>query len=276
MINGRKERQNMLAFVALLAILIIYLLPIFFVVVTAFKTDAEISIANFKWLPETFNFENFKSAWTMVNWVKAFSNSLFVTLAVVILSVLINTIAGYAFARLKFRGNNTLFLVLLMGMMVPVQAIIIPQFIIMRNLGLYDTLGAIILSFLSAPMGIFLCRQYYMTFPKELDEAAKLDGCGTFSTYLHIYVPMSKTIYATLIILKGVQVWNDFFYPLIMTTSEKTKTIQLGLQMFKGSTTTHYNWLMAAAIFTSLPIVILYFCAQKYFVAGIQSSGMKN
>ena len=125
--------------------------------------------------------------------------------------------------------------------------------------------ASLILPFLSGPMGIFLCRQFYSTFPKSLDEAAKIDGCGSFKIYYSIYIPMSTTILATLTILKTVATWNDFFYPLIMTTSESMKTVQLGLQTFTGSTTTHYNWLMAATLFTSLPIVIVYLCAQKYF-----------
>ena len=226
----------------------------------------------------------------MVNWPRAFANSLLITVIVVAGSLFFNSLAGYAFARLDFKGKNVLFIILLMGMMVPAQSIIIPQFIIMRSIplaggnnifgaggtGLLDSYASLILPFLSGPMGISLCRQFYSTFPKSLDEAAKIDGCGSFKIYYSIYIPMSTTILATLTILKTVATWNDFFYPLIMTTSEAMKTVQLGLQTFKGSTTTHYNWLMAATLFTSLPIVIVYLCAQKYFVAGIATSGMKN
>lgn len=276
--NGKERVKpgTVVAVIVLTLWLVIMMVPIFFVVVTAFKTDPEISIQGFKWLPESLNWDSFINAWKMQDWLLLFKNSLICTLSVVILSVLINTIAGYAFARLHFRGSNVLFVILLMGLMVPAQSIIIPQFIIVRDLNLYDHLGAIVISFLSAPMGVFLCKQFYISFPRELDEAAELDGCGKIMTFFQIYLPMSGTLIATLVILKGVQVWNDFFYPLIMTTSESTKTIQLGLQMFKGSMTTHYNWLMAAALFTSLPMVILYFCAQKYFVAGIATAGMKN
>lgn len=268
--------KRTLLFVLLLIVAVIYLLPIFFVILTAFKTDAEISLQNFKWLPKSLDLSNFANAWAMADWIKAFANSLITTLSVVIISVLINTVAGYAFARLRFRGNQVLFVILLMGMMVPAQAIAIPQFMIIRGMGLYNTLTGVVLCFLSAPMGVFLSKTFYTTFPAELDESAKLDGCTPLATYLRIYMPMSSTLFATMIILKSVQVWNDFFYPLIMTSSEKLKTVQLALQLFKGSTTTHYNWLMAATLFTSLPMVILYFCAQKYFVAGIQTTGMKN
>lgn len=197
------------------------MLPILFVIFTAFKTDTEISIANFRWFPSSFmNFEGFKQAWKMGDWLAYFKNSILITVLVVIGSLIINSLAG--------------------------------------------------------SFGIFLCRQFYLSFPKELDESARMDGCGPLRTYFYIFLPMSKTVLATLTILKGVSTWNDFFYPLIMTNSERMKTVQLGLQMFKGSTATHYNWLMAATLITSIPMVILYFCAQKYFVQGIASTGMKN
>ena len=289
-IRARKTLNNALTYLLLTLLACVILIPIFFVIVTSFKTDSEISLQNFQWLPHSLNFDAFKNAWELVDWPQAFGNSLFITVIVVVGSLFFNSLAGYAFARLEFKGKNVLFLILLMGMMVPAQSIIIPQFVIMRSIplaggnnifgqggtGFLDSYASLILPFLSGPMGIFLCRQFYSTFPKSLDEAAKIDGCGSFKIYYSIYIPMSVTILATLTILKTVATWNDFFYPLIMTTSDSMKTVQLGLQTFKGSTTTHYNWLMAGTLFTSLPIVIVYLCAQKYFVAGIATSGMKN
>lgn len=289
-IRARKTLNNALTYLLLTLLACVILIPIFFVIVTSFKTDSEISLQNFQWLPHSLNFDAFKNAWELVDWPQAFGNSLLITVIVVVGSLFFNSLAGYAFARLEFKGKNVLFLILLMGMMVPAQSIIIPQFVIMRSIplaggnnifgqggtGFLDSYASLILPFLSGPMGIFLCRQFYSTFPKSLDEAAKIDGCGSFKIYYSIYIPMSVTILATLTILKTVATWNDFFYPLIMTTSDSMKTVQLGLQTFKGSTTTHYNWLMAGTLFTSLPIVIVYLCAQKYFVAGIATSGMKN
>ena len=291
---GMKRKEHLLKGITIVILCIwgiITLLPIFFVLFTSFKTDAEISIANFKWLPSSFlNFDGFAQAWKMGDWLGYFKNSIFVTVVVVCGSLIINSLAGYAFARLNFRGKNALFMLILLGMMVSPQSIIIPQFVMLRSFplmggnnilgqggtGLLDTYGALIIPFLAGSFGIFLCRQFYLSFPRELDEAARIDGCGPVKTYLYIFLPMSKTISATLTILKGVATWNDFFYPLILTSSERMKTVQLGLQMFKGSTATHYNWLMAATLITSIPMVILYFCAQKYFVQGIASTGMKN
>ena len=184
-----------------------------------------------------------------------------------------------------------LILVLIMlGMMIPPQAIVIPQFVILRSvpflggndwmgqggIGLLNTNWALIIPFLSGSFGIFLCRQFYTSFPKELDEAARIDGCGSFGIYARIFLPMSKQILATLCILKTAATWNDFFYPLIMTQQEEAKTVQLALQMFKGTTSTHWNWLMAGTLLTMIPVVIVFLCAQKYFVAGIAHAGMKN
>ncbi len=291
---GKKNKERVLTGMTVFILCIwvmITLVPIAFVFLTAFKSDTEISLTGFKWLPSSFGYmENFIKAFQMGDWPLYFKNSIIITTITVIGSLFFNSLAGYSFARLKFAGRDVLFLIVLMGMMVSPQSIIIPQFVLLRSvpfaggnnilgqggIGFLDTYMALIIPFLSGAFGIFLCKQYYSTFPGSLDDAARIDGCGPVKTYFYIFLPLSKTILATLTIFKAVSTWNDFFYPLIMTQSEKMKTVQLGLQMFRGSTTTHYNWLMAATLVTVLPIIIVYFCAQKYFVQGITASGMKN
>ena len=282
---------NGLTYITLCIWAVFALTPVIFVVLTAFKTDPEISIVNFRWLPGSFgNSENFRQAFKMGNWPLYFMNSLLITSVTVVGSLFFNSLAGYSFSRLKFKGREVLFMLILAGMMIPPQSIIIPQFDILRSFplvggnnilgaggtGLLDTYAGLIIPFLSGSFGIFLCKQFYSSFPSSLDDAARIDGCGPVKTYFHIYIPLSKTILATLTIFKSVATWNDFFYPLIITQSEKMKTVQLALQMFRGSTATHYNWLMAATLITILPMVVVYFFAQKYFVQGIAASGMKN
>ena len=178
-LKARKNIANTLTYTLLILLACIILTPIFFVIVTAFKTDAEISFQNFQWLPHSLNFDAFVNAWQLVNWPRAFANSFLITVIVVVGSLFFNSLAGYAFSRLEFRGKNVLFVILLMGMMVPAQSIIIPQFIIMRSIplaggnnifgaggtGLLDSYASLILPFLSGPMGIFLCRPFYSTFP---------------------------------------------------------------------------------------------------------------
>ncbi len=289
--NNIKKAITTVVSVLLILCAIVTLTPIVIIFITAFKTDPEMSIANFSWLPESFTYYgNFQEAFRMGDWFMYYKNSLILTVVTVIISLLLNSIAGYSFARLTFKGRDFLFILILVGLMVSPQSIIIPQFLIMKNFplvggndifgvggtGFLDSFASLILPSASGSFGIFLCRQFYVTFPKALDEAARIDGCGPIRSYFLIYLPLSKTIIATLTILKAVSVWNDFFYPLIMTQSEEMKTVQLGLQMFKGSTGTHYNWLMAATLVSVLPMIIVYIFAQKYFVQGMASSGMKN
>jgi len=282
--------SNLLITIFMMCIAVILLLPIFVVFTTAFKSDTEVALAGFRWFPSELNLENFRKAMSMGNWSRYFLNSIIVTSITVIGSLFFNSLAGYTFARLRFRGKQFLFILIMIGMMIPPQAIIIPQFVMLRSVpllggnnlageggvGLLNTYWALIIPFLSGSFGIFLCRQFYISFPTELDDAAKIDGCTPFQTYWKIYFPMSTQIFATLCILKTVATWNDFFYPLIMTQNDKTRTIQLALQLFKGSTATHWNWLMAGTVITIIPVVLIFLFAQKYFVQSIASTGMKN
>jgi ABC-type sugar transport system, permease component len=288
--RGQRRLAHAAVFVLLLVLSAISIVPVLIVAFTAFKTDAEISLMGFKWLPSSLYLGNFAQALEMGNWARYFFNSALVTLVTVVGSLFFNSLAGFTFARLKFRGRDLLFVLLLIGMMIPPYSTIIPQFIIMRSWplaggndwlgrggsGLLDTYWSLILPFLSGSFGIFLCKQFYEGFPQSLDDAAKIDSCGPVRMFFVVYVPLSKPILATLTILKSVSTWNDFFHPLIMTQSDKMKTVQLALQMFRGSTSTHYNWLMAATLAVILPMLIVFLAAQKYFVQGIVSSGMKN
>ena len=207
----------------------------------------------------------------------------------VLFSTLLSSLAGFSFARLKFRGNHAIFMMFMAGIMVPSQVYIVPQYILLRSfpllggndllgaggIGILNTYWALIIPFTAAPLGIFLCRQYYLTFPHSLDEAAKIDGCSDLRLYLSVYLPMSKTVFATFVILKFTYTWNDFFYPLIMTNSKKMYTVQIALQQFNELGTVNWPLLMAATLITMVPILVVFFSAQKYFIKGIVTSGLK-
>lgn len=273
------------------ALAALWLLPLVFVFLTSFKSLAELSLRRFSWLPGTWSFDNYIKAFSYpgYNWPTYFANSLKVTALSVLGSLFFNSLAGYAFARLRFRGRDALFIVFLIGMMIPPQAIIIPQYLVLRDIplaggnniwgaggtGLLDTLWALVIPQLCGSFGIFLCRQFYLGFPQALDDAARIDGCQEFRIYWNIYLPQSTTILATLTILKSVAVWNDFFFPLIMTTKDSTRTVQLALQVFKSSTS-NWNDVMALTLVTILPLIIVFLFAQKYFVQSVVASGMKN
>ncbi|MFH1512441.1 MAG: carbohydrate ABC transporter permease, partial [Bacillota bacterium] len=142
--------------------------------------------------------------------------------------------------------------------------------------GLLNTLWAVIIPQLCGAFGIFLCKQFYLCFPQAMDDAARIDGCKEFRIYWNIYLPQSLTILASLVIIKSISVWNDFFFPLIMTTSSNKRTVQLALQVFKSNVEGHWSWLMAVTLITILPVIVIFMFAQRYFVQSVTASGMKN
>lgn len=268
---------------------LIMLTPILMMVTTSFKTMDEIRSAVFSFLPEKISLDNYIMAMSNGNWPVYFRNSLLITLLAVAFSLLFNSIAGYAFARLKFRGSGALFGLLMVGLMMPAQVTMLPTFLIMARFplaggnnilgvggkGLINTFAGLIIPLVSGSYGVFLCKQFYENFPRSLDEAAEIDGANKWKTFFTIYIPNSKAILATLGLMKSVSVWNDYLWPLVMTNSDNRKTVQLALTMFKVDTSIQWNQLMAASVLVALPMVILFLCCQKYFVEGIVISGLK-
>jgi multiple sugar transport system permease protein len=208
----------------------------------------------------------------------------------VVVSLIINSIAGFAFARLEFKGRNILFFLTLIGLMVPQQVTMIPVFLILKHiplaggnniwgeggLGWIDSYMGLIIPNIAGSFGVFMCRQFYMNFPKALDDAARIDGLTDLKTYLYIYLPLSKPVLATLTILKTTSVWNEYTWPLIITVSDKMKTVQLALSLFRDETTTQWHLMMAATTLIVLPLALIFLAAQKYFVQGIATTGIKG
>jgi multiple sugar transport system permease protein len=269
---------------------ILMIIPFMVMIFTAFKGDTEFNTGTTTLLPLTWNPENFIRAMTMTRWGTYFTNSIIVTAVAVGGSLFFNSLAGYTFALIEFKGRDLLFILLLIGLMVPPQVTIIPQFLIMKGMpffggndwlgnggsGWIDTRYALIVPELSGSFGIFLARQFFMQFPKALDDAASIDGAGLFRTFISVYLPQSGPLIATLAVFKSVYVWNDFFHPLIYTSSEKMRTVQLGLQVFHGEFGIQFNLLMAATTVVSLPLVILFFIFQRQFIQSLVSSGVKG
>ncbi len=288
--NLRGKALNVILFFIILIFCLLVTMPLFLVVVTSLKSPSEIGLANFRIFPEKLLFSNYMEAMNKGTWDKYFFNSIFVTVITVIGSLFFNSLAGYSLARLNFRGRNLILILFLMGIMVPPQSYLIPQFIILRSIplaggndvlgrggsGFLNSYAGLIIPFLSGSFGIFLCRQFYLTFPKDLDDAAKIDGCSKFMIYTRIFLPLSGNVLATLTILKFVATWNDFLYPLIITNTNDMYTVQLGLQQFRGVAGVEWNFLMAATVMTILPVVVVFFFAQKYFIQGITTTGIKG
>ena len=286
----KKDKKNHVIWIMAMSIAsLVMLIPIIMMFMTSFKTMAEIQSPVFHLLPERFSLDNYRDAMSTGEWTVYFKNSLVITLTAVVLSLLFNSIAGYAFARLRFRGARVMFLLLMVGLMMPPQVTMLPTFLIMakftlaggNNLlgtggtGLINTYAGLVIPLVSGSYGVFLCKQFYENFPRSLDEAAEIDGANKWRTYFTIYLPNSKAILATLGLLKAVSVWNDYMWPLIMTNSENMRTVQLALTMFKTDSGIMWNQMMAGSVLVALPMFVLFLCAQKYFIQGIVTSGLK-
>src|SRR5205085_4222781 len=203
-------------------------------------------------------------------------NTVLVTVAVVVGNLLFCSLAAYAFARMKFFGREVVFILVLATLMIPFQVIMIPTFLIVRKLGLIDTLGALIIPNLANAFGIFLLRQFFRTLPVELEEAARIDGASRLGVLFKIVLPLSGPALATLAVIQFLWTWNDFLWPLVTIYNPNNMTLQLGLATFQGAHQTNTNLLMAANVMSMLPVLLLFFVAQRYFVRGIATTGLKG
>lgn len=237
------------------------LAPFFLMLTTSLKSSAELKSIGFSVFPRELSFSNYLVAMQRGNWVRYFYNSFVITTVTVLVSLVINSMAGYAFARLRFRGRQFLFISSLIGLMIPPQTTMIPVFIMLRHvplaggndlfgtggIGLINSYTGLVIPFIAGSFGVFLFRQYYLNFPHALDDAAEMDGLGKLRTFLWIYVPLSKPAFATLGALKATQTWNEYIWPLIMTTTSDMRTVQLALALFRDEYEIEWNYLMGTS-----------------------------
>ncbi len=198
------------------------------------------------------------------------------SLGIVICQTLFSAMAGYAFAKIKFKFKDALFLIFLITMMIPDSVKMIPNFLTIKNLGWYDTYAALIVPRAASVFAIFLFRQFFLSIPSSIEESARLEGCGLFRLFFQIVLPLSKPVLVTNILFSFLFAWNDFLWPLIITDSQKMRTIQVGLSYFQGRYGVRWELLSAATIFAILPSFIVFIIAQKYFIEGISTSGLKE
>ena len=267
---------GVILFIVCVLVAAVMLIPVIWMLSASFKQNTEIFRKPFQWLPEIFRIENYTRVWTQVNFLKYYLNTIKVTVISVAIQVLTCSLAAFAFTKLKFPGRDKIFFAYIATMMVPWNAIMIPQFIIIKNMGLYNTHAALILIGSFNAFGVFLLRQNMLSIPGELNEAAKIDGCGVLRTYWNVIMPLSKGAIATLIILQFNQVWNDYLAPMIYLDSDSKKTIQLGLASFKQQYSADYGAIMAGTVCAVIPIIIVYAFAQKYIIEGMAHTGVKG
>ncbi|MDR3051195.1 MAG: carbohydrate ABC transporter permease [Oscillospiraceae bacterium] len=243
---------------------------------SSLKLDQEVFRYPMRWIPETAHWGNYVEIWRKIPLGTYFQNTVAVAAAVTAMQILTSSFAAYAFAKMQFRGRDALFLCYIGTIAVPWQVYMLPQFIMMRNIGLYDTIWALVVLQSFSAFGVFLMRQFYLTIPNELCEAARIDGLSEYGIWARIVLPLAMPAVATLFIFTFVNTWNDYMGPLIYLTRDANKTIQVGLQRFIQSFTSDYHLIMAAALCSLIPVTILFLVMQRYFIEGIATTGLKG
>lgn len=270
------NKSHILPFIFMLIIGIIMIIPFVWTLSSSFKNNNEIFSYPIHWIPEVFRWSNYKEVLTEIPFPLYFMNTLKLSVIVTIIQIITSSLAAYSFAKMKYKGRDIIFLCYIATMMVPWHAIMIPQFMVVNKLGLYDKHLSLILINSFSPFGVFLLRQIMSNIPEELSEAAKIDGCSEFMIYSQIIMPMCKAGIATLVVFTFNFMWNDYMAPMIYLTSDRLKTIQLGLAAFMSQFGSDYNLIMAGTVCASLPMLIVFFLGQKYLVEGIAFSGLKG
>jgi multiple sugar transport system permease protein len=253
---------------------LVMVIPLIWMLVTSLSSLAETRRYP-PGLPGALHWHNFVQAWTESPFARWLVNSTIVSVTCVISNLVLCSLAGYAFARLRFPGSRIAFVAILATLMVPFQVVMIPMLLIMKDLNLVDTLPALIVPNLVTPFGIYLLRQFFLSLPVELEEAAMIDGAGRFRTLFGILVPLMGPPLSTVAVLTFLSVWNDFLWPLVVTSSPDTMTVQLGLATFQSAHFTNWPVLMAGTLMSQLPVLLLFVVGQRFFVQSIASTGIK-
>ncbi|GLF99975.1 sugar ABC transporter permease [Alicyclobacillus hesperidum subsp. aegles] len=267
---------NVVTYIVLIIGAFISVFPYLWSILTSLKPENQVFSSHFFSLPTHPDWGNYVHIFQSVDLGRYLLNTLFVAVVSVAGQVVFGSLAAYAFARLDFRGKNAIFLAYLSTLMVPNIVTLIPLFIMMKYLGWINTYYALIApTVLGTPVGIFLLRQFFLTIPAELEEAARLDGAGILRTFVQIIIPLSRPILSTLAIITFVSSWNNFLWPLIVTNSDQMKLISVGIASFQMQYGTEWNYMMAAATVALLPLVILFLFFQRYVIESIQLTGLK-
>lgn len=267
----------------LIPVTFILLVPLLWMLITSLETEGEANRFPPVLIPENLHFDNYAKAWDSAPFAHFFVNSAVVTLVVLVSNLVVCSLAGYAFARVRFLGRGALFVTLMATLMVPFQVTMIPVFLIVKwfgdnvweGLGI-DHIGALMLPNLATAFGIFFLRQFFLTVPVELEEAARVDGTSRIGVLFKIILPLSLPALSTLAALTVLTSWNDFLWPLIVITSEDQMTIPLGLSYFQGAHFVRWPLLMAANVMSLLPMLLVFIGAQRYFVQSVASQGLKG
>jgi multiple sugar transport system permease protein len=274
--NKIEKRSKTIKSIVLALFGIIMLMPIIWMISSSFKYESDIFEMPFRFIPKNLNLQNYPSAIQKFPYIQWYKNTIFVTVGVVLSVLIFSSLAGYAFAKLKFKGKDIIFSLFIATMMIPVQVRVIPQYIIFKHLGVIDTQWAVIFPWMFNAFSIFLMRQFFMSIPDELIEAAKLDGANEYKTFGTVIIPLAKAQLSALLILSFTWGWNDYFGPLIYIHTPNRQVLSVGIASFKAEYADNFGIQMAGATMALLPLIVLYLFAQKNFIEGIALSGVKG
>lgn len=271
-----KRIGRILKYFVLISGAVVMIFPFFWSFMTSFKDLREILMDPFSLIPKEFTLKNYVSVFTKVPFARYLLNSTIVALGTTFLQLVTASLAAFAFARMRFRGREVIFYIFLATMMIPQQVVMIPQYLVVMRLNLDNSYLGLIIPHAATAISIFFLRQFFLTIPRDLEDAAIIDGCGPLRTLFNVFLPLTKPAIATIAVFSFMWSWNNYFWPLLIISEPEMRTVQLGLAMFKSEGGIQWGEFMAATVVATLPIMIAYFIAQKQFVKGITLTGLKG
>lgn len=269
------QLKRLVIYLVLFTLTAFMLMPFAWMVLSSLKEVHDVFTYDMTWLPSKISFSGYQRALSEQPFLMYGWNTVLVSIVITSAQLVTSVLAGYAFARLEFRGRNIIFMVYLSAMMIPSQATIIPSFILIRKLGLINSYAGLTLPFLAGPFGAFMMRQFFLSMPKSLEEAAIIDGCSRMQVLTKIVLPLSKPALASLGLFTFMSAWNDFMWPLIIINSDKMRTLQVGLSLMGSNIYPDWPMLMAATVLATLPVIIAFLSAQKQFIHSLTFTGVK-
>lgn len=263
-------------YVLAILLVIVFLLPVFYVIVSAFKPIGELFTTTPTFFPKVWTLSNFEGALAKGDFGRYIFNTFFVAITSTFLAIMINSMSGYALSKFKFKGDTVIMIIILSTILLPLEIIMVPIFTVLRTFGLYNSIWALIIPPAATPTGIFLMRQYLLTIPDELIQSARIDGASEWRIFISIILPNAKPAIATLAIFSFMWRWNDYVWPLIAINDPKKYTLQLAIANFSGEFGMDYSSIIAMSAISMIPMLIIFIIFQRQFVQGTVESGMKG
>jgi alpha-1,4-digalacturonate transport system permease protein len=273
--RGRLKGANLFVWLVLVIGALVVAFPLYWMFATAVRPKKEIFSGGFDLVPSTLVWSNFSDAWNKLPWDQFYINSIAIAAIAVPITVFINLLAGYTFAKYKFPGRDILFLLMISTLMIPIQVIMVPEFLIVAKLGWVNTWWGVLVPRAAEAFGLFMVRQFMVSIPDELIEAARLDGAGEFTIFRRVVLPLSWPVIAVLSIFTFMWRWNDFAWPLVVLQEQSAYTVPLGLSLMQGQYFTDWTGLMSMSLLSIIPMMLVFVFFQRYFIQGIASTGLK-